>query len=79
MSAGLGVANPSCKAGEDEEVVGQLTRVRGGKGKKWPTAARTVCRRRLCLVTCWRRAQCCPPCRASGFVLREFTVNLLNG
>lgn len=27
MSAGLGVANPLCKAGEGGEVVGQLTRV----------------------------------------------------
>lgn len=47
MSAGQGVPNPLCKAGEDEEVVEQLTRVlstylcrqeacvcrRGGKGK----------------------------------------------
>lgn len=38
-------------------------------------AAPTFCWRMLYLVLCWRRAERCPWCWVSGFVLREFTMN----
>lgn len=57
---------------------GSLRLGRGGKEKLADCSA-TFCWRMLYLVMCWRRAQRRPWCWASGFVLREFTVNLLNG